>query len=184
MREYVVGFAFNTGRVLLQLKKKPEWQRNRFNGVGGKIEPNEHPLQAMRREFLEETTIFLGEWKSRVVLTGVRNDWRVHFFRTNMPDHFADHVIPDPQGEAVYWVRIDQLPVNTIPNLRWLIPFCLDDDVAPAHVIDIAPTQDPALAIPDRPCNHCGDMDHSIKPCPCRCHWYDDEPYRIRDTKK
>ena len=56
---YVAGFAFNMDgdRVLLVLKKKPAWQNGRLNAIGGKIEANESPLQAMVREFREETDV-------------------------------------------------------------------------------------------------------------------------------
>jgi 8-oxo-dGTP pyrophosphatase MutT (NUDIX family) len=54
---YVLGFVFNRnlGRVLLVLKNRPAWQANKLNGIGGKIEVGETPLQAMEREFREET---------------------------------------------------------------------------------------------------------------------------------
>lgn len=54
---YVVGFLFSEdeSRVLLVLKNRPAWQEGKLNGVGGKIEAGETPLQAMEREFKEET---------------------------------------------------------------------------------------------------------------------------------
>lgn len=41
--------------VVLIKKNRPEWQKGKLNGVGGKIENNETPLYAMIREFQEET---------------------------------------------------------------------------------------------------------------------------------
>jgi len=54
---YVVGFLFSEdqSRVLLVWKNRPAWQNGKLNGVGGKIEAGETPLQAMEREFKEET---------------------------------------------------------------------------------------------------------------------------------
>ena len=42
---YVLGFAFSKSgqMVLLIWKNKPEWQRGKMNGIGGKIELGEHP---------------------------------------------------------------------------------------------------------------------------------------------
>lgn len=53
---YVLGFVFDAlGReVALIEKRRPAWQAGRLNGVGGKIEPGETPLQAMERECREE----------------------------------------------------------------------------------------------------------------------------------
>ena len=54
--EYVLGFAFDEKKenVLLIKKLRPQWQLNKLNGIGGKIEPNEPPIDAMIREFEEE----------------------------------------------------------------------------------------------------------------------------------
>ena len=55
--EYVVGFLFNTEmtHVWLIRKNRPDWQRGKLNGIGGHIEDGETMLEAMRREFKEET---------------------------------------------------------------------------------------------------------------------------------
>jgi len=75
MKRYVVGFAFteDKGKVLLIQKKRPEWQAGYYNGIGGKIEENETPSQAMSREAQEEAAIDV-EWLHRGVMTGKNND--------------------------------------------------------------------------------------------------------------
>lgn len=65
--EYVLGFAFSQdmNSVLLISKMTPAWQANKFNGVGGKLETYDWcTVEAMRREFLEETGIIttLEQW--------------------------------------------------------------------------------------------------------------------------
>lgn len=73
MTRYVVGFLFDGQweSVVLIRKSKPEWQRGKLNGVGGKIEtfpieawvnPPRHertetPQEAMAREFEEEAGV-------------------------------------------------------------------------------------------------------------------------------
>lgn len=54
---YVVGFTFDQAKtnVALIRKKRPSWQKFLLNGMGGKIESNETPLQAMVREFGAKT---------------------------------------------------------------------------------------------------------------------------------
>jgi 8-oxo-dGTP diphosphatase len=55
---YVLGFAFDLqGRVALIRKNRPDWQKDKWNGIGGKIEVDELPRDAMAREFLEETGV-------------------------------------------------------------------------------------------------------------------------------
>jgi 8-oxo-dGTP diphosphatase len=57
MKRYVLGFAFDEKQkaVVLVLKNRPDWQKDKYNGIGGKIEPDESPIHAMVREFYEET---------------------------------------------------------------------------------------------------------------------------------
>ena len=64
--DYVVGYCFqrDLGAVTLIEKIKPTWQRGKYNGVGGKIEPGETAPEAMSREFFEEAGVLIPatEW--------------------------------------------------------------------------------------------------------------------------
>lgn len=60
MKEYVLGFAFSRDKcdMIVIEKQKPDWQKGKLNGVGGKVEPEDQsPLHAMVREFKEETGV-------------------------------------------------------------------------------------------------------------------------------
>lgn len=56
MERYCLGFVFaaDGSRVLLIEKRRPAWQAGLMNGIGGKVEPNETPQEAMVRECQEE----------------------------------------------------------------------------------------------------------------------------------
>jgi 8-oxo-dGTP pyrophosphatase MutT (NUDIX family) len=57
---YTVCFLFcNNGDLVLLQKKDRTQYAGRFNGVGGKIEPGEAPVDGARREILEETGAFV-----------------------------------------------------------------------------------------------------------------------------
>jgi len=67
MKEYVLGFAFSKDKreIVLIEKQKPDWQKGKLNGVGGKVETiDETPYHAMIREFKEETGVSssIDEW--------------------------------------------------------------------------------------------------------------------------
>lgn len=66
MKDYVLGFAFDRrGAVALICKARPDWQRGKWNGIGGHVEPGERPKKAMVREFKEETTMStrMRDWR-------------------------------------------------------------------------------------------------------------------------
>lgn len=134
MKEYVCGFMMFGRTVVLVEKAKPEWQKGRLNGVGGSIEDGETPVEAMVREFREETGVGTdrNDWSHRVTMSG--NGWVVHFFRSRVVSPMR---IRGTEDESVCWADSTSLPGNTIPNLRWLIPLCFDDDISgPVHVSD------------------------------------------------
>lgn len=137
--EYSLGFYFNKDRtkVILIGKMKPLWQSGKMNGVGGKIELNvlgesEGPWVAMLREFEEETGIHTDPdvWRLKTTMTG--KDWRCYVFagfhNTNDLPAFRDFS-SDEEIAVVVDVK-DVFSKEIIPNLQWLIPLCLDDNVA------------------------------------------------------
>lgn len=71
-RHYVLGFVFSEGltAVMLIHKKRPERLAGLLDGVGGKIEPGETPLQAMVRECEEESNLAIepSRWAKCAVL--------------------------------------------------------------------------------------------------------------------
>ncbi len=122
---YVAGFMFseNGADVLLIEKQSPAWQRGFLNAVGGKVEPGEEPLEAMTREFREETGVNTesSAWCHFVTIqTGTA---RVDFFFTHSSLLYEARTV---ETEKVICCRVAKLPANILPNLRWLIPLALD----------------------------------------------------------
>lgn len=115
--EYVVGFLFHKNKVVLIEKTKPDWQRGKLNGVGGKIKQGEAPVEAMRREFREETGAGVYGWRHFCTIK-LSNGGHVYFFSAEGKRH-----IETTTEEPVQWVGINQLKkLNRLPNLDWLIP--------------------------------------------------------------
>lgn len=121
---YVLGFAFSPtkDRVVLLEKSKPDWQRGKLNGVGGKVEPGESGIEAMVREFQEEATAKTEpeQWAHVAILRS----------ESAIVDVFACWLDLDKVEAATEEsiVLLDSALVpyrNTIPNLRWIVPLCL-----------------------------------------------------------
>lgn len=104
-------------------KLKPKWQSGLYNGIGGKIEHDESPYEAIAREFQEETGVETkpDEWKLYVTLT--RPDIYRVYFLCMISDKV--HNIRTTEEEIVKLLPCDALPKNVIHNLRWLIPLAL-----------------------------------------------------------
>src|ERR1700722_412743 len=130
MTEYVLGFAFGAhNQVLLIEKNKPDWQKGKLNGVGGKVEETDtSDVFAMMREVEEETGITTTEqqWTHACTMDGHgKSPWLVQVFKCETVLAFAKNMTDEKVG--IY--KSFDLPVNVIPNLRWLIPLCLDKEV-------------------------------------------------------
>lgn len=120
MKRWVVGFLFQGDRVALVAKTHPEWQAGKLNGVGGKVESDETPLQAMQREFAEEAGAQVEDWREFAVLNVEAG--AIHFFCSH-----GEHELKSLTEEIVSWHPLSDLAtLPVIPNLHWLIPLALD----------------------------------------------------------
>ncbi len=131
---YVVGLLHSYGWVVLIKKNRPEWQAGFLNGVGGHIEVGETPLNAMVREFKEETGIEIPEWRLFAEMV-MKSGGRIYCFESHSPTIMA--LTQPSDGEEVCWysvgaARKGELP--TIPNLPWLLAMALDDDKVFAEI--------------------------------------------------
>lgn len=125
MTRYVAGFLFSEDetKVLLITKLKPKWQAGFLNAIGGKIEGDETPLQAMVREFDEEAGVLFYSWQYTTVLRGP--DFEVHFFAA-CDDIIYSATRQEDEPICVYDVsKVMEWPM-VIPNLKVLIPIALD----------------------------------------------------------
>lgn len=132
MTNYVLGFMFNPERdkVVLIEKNRPEWQAGKLNGVGGKVEQGETPLQAMIREFYEETGINQTEWQ---YLTQMVED---NVFAVDVFYCFSDQWsnYRSMTDETVTHIYLADMPEymregDMLSNIGWLTMACLDRDV-------------------------------------------------------
>lgn len=135
---YVVGFAFDERmkRVALIRKRRPEWQAGLLNGIGGHIEEDESPAQAMAREFREETGYRVGkrQWRMFAVLTDVDSGAVVFFYRAHGVPLERLATTTDEQVEV--W-DVDQLAGDhVLPTVGWLVPMAADSYVK--RVVNVA----------------------------------------------
>ena len=111
--EFVVGFLFdlNKEHVVLIRKERPAWQLCLLNGVGGKVGPEETPLQAIKREFWEEAGLRIDNWEH--VSTEYTDEWKVHYFKASIQ---RIHLVKaeSKTDELVCIYRVDDLLLGSL----------------------------------------------------------------------
>jgi len=143
--QYSLGFFFKRSRlhdmftdVCLIQKNKPEWMKGRLNGVGGKLESDELPLQCMIREFEEETGVRVTNWAMVAVLNAMVPGGRKTTVFVYKGWTYDDVGIRSTTDEPVAWYNLNELwHYQTVPNLHWLIPMCLHDPDYVHHITDV-----------------------------------------------
>lgn len=122
MTDFVLGFAFDPNflDVMMIYKKRPNFLKFQFNGVGGKIEEGETPEEAMVRECKEETSLNLL-WSPMTKLQFA--DAVVYVFATTTCELYE---YTDATDEPIVVLQTYSLPDNTVFNCKWLIPMIID----------------------------------------------------------
>ena len=128
---YTATFIFNEfgTNLLLIRKNKPEWQKGFLNAIGGKLEDDDfNTTTCAIREVKEETGISLNEDEIEQFHIMSHDGNYIYFFKS-----FTDKVYDYTQMEEEEFVLVDNvdeyIPENVIPNLNWLIPMALDNNI-------------------------------------------------------
>jgi 8-oxo-dGTP diphosphatase len=126
-QQYVLGFMFNEdkSKVALIFKTKPENQVGLMNGIGGKIENNETPYQAMVREFREETGYDTSSlsWELYSKLDGERFEVFVY---TVVGDLTKLKTTTEEKIIIVEVKDIHTFQYKLLTNVPWLIEMAID----------------------------------------------------------
>lgn len=141
MQKYCLGLYFDSKfkNVLMLKKARPNWQKGKLNFLGGHVEKNESPYDAMVREFQEEVGKTATDWQEFCILENPGKLWRVHVFAMK-GRHFNVNVETD---EPVSWIplKTDFRDKKFLPNISWLVQMGLNNlqkrDSSPYfHVLD------------------------------------------------
>lgn len=138
MRRYAVGFLIDThNNVLLIRKNRPEWQAGKLNGIGGKVEEGELPIDAMNREMFEETDVSGIDWEQYATLRedGELGDYELYVFRSFVPSLY-DIKFKSKTDEIVNRFSVlDLHNENIIPSARWFIHMAYDPNISNVEIL-------------------------------------------------
>jgi 8-oxo-dGTP diphosphatase len=107
--KYTVCFIRHENKILLLNREKAPIM-GVWNGVGGKIEPEESPEQAAFREVWEETGIHLDKFLSQGVVTWETSEDQldgIHVFLGELDKSFIYHTPQKTREGILDWKTID-----------------------------------------------------------------------------
>ena len=124
IQQYACGYLIGPDRrVVLIRKNRPEWQAGRLNGVGGHVEPGETPVEAMRREFREETGLDVDGWEHFATILWSTGE--TYFYRRFAADDLID-AVRTVTDEVIEVHPMEDTPWNDgVAALSWLLPLAL-----------------------------------------------------------
>lgn len=144
---YVVGFIVDleTKQVVLIRKNRPADQKGKLNGVGGRINVGESPVQAMVREAQEECGVRTTKdswlqfhYERRLDVTQQIPTNTCLYFYVCVATEETRNTVRTRTDEPVDLYEFEghgtlrtQEPV--VPSLHWLLPMALDYLARPQH---------------------------------------------------
>ena len=108
-KNYVVIILFNkNNNKLLLVKRNKKPYKDCWNGIGGKIEENETPLEAAKRECMEETNITMQNPKLLVTYVYPKTNIMNSNTKLNVIYDFVQEVAVNDNDEGHYeWKDIE-----------------------------------------------------------------------------
>ena len=98
--------------MLHRTKKEGDMNRDKWLGIGGKLEENESPDACLLREALEETGLTLTSWKCRGVVTFLSDRYEGEYMYLFTADGFEGSLKECDEGDLEWITRekLDSLP--------------------------------------------------------------------------
>lgn len=114
MKNSTLCYLEKDGKYLMlhRVKKENDCNRDKWIGVGGKLEDRESPEECMCREVLEETGLTVTTWKYCGIVTFVSDKWEteyMHLFKSS-DFHGCVKKSEDCDEGNLEWVDIDRVP--------------------------------------------------------------------------
>lgn len=95
--------------MLHRVKKENDMNRDKWLGIGGKVEDGESPDAGMCREVREETGLTLSKWRSRGIVTFLSDRWETEYMFLFTATEWTGELTDCDEGELA-WVKKSEVP--------------------------------------------------------------------------
>ena len=118
--------------------READYHAGKWNGLGGKLELDESPIDGAVREFKEESgvdvhpeaLVHLGVLQFPNFKAHKNEDWLVYLFKLHLTDLQAEQVVRQSDEGELHWIpQEDLLKLNLWPGDRHFIPAVLANEV-------------------------------------------------------
>ena len=99
--------------MLHRTKKKNDINKDKWLGVGGKIEERESPEECVIREVKEETGLTLKNYQLRGIVTYISNKWETEYMYVFTATEFEGNIIECDEGD-LKWIEKEKMA--TLPT--------------------------------------------------------------------
>ena len=107
MKHTTVCYIEKNGEYLMlhRIKKVNDENRDKWIGIGGKMEAGESPFDCVRREVLEETGLSLIEPKYRGIITFVSDIYGTEYMHLFSANEYDGKVKEDCDEGVLDWIK-------------------------------------------------------------------------------
>ena len=135
--------------MIHRIKKENDLNKDKWVGVGGKLEEGESPFDCVRREVYEETGVIIKEPHYRGIITFVSDKWGteyMHLFTATDYDGEIDYDCDEGKLEWVKKERVPSLPIwegdkiffdlMEIEERFFSLKLCYEGDTLVSHALE------------------------------------------------
>jgi len=133
---YVIDKNRNSTLMIHRVKKKNDYHRGKWNGLGGKFEPGESPEECAVREIEEESGLIIKNIEMKGFITfpmfDSKEDWYVFLFTAN---EYEGELIGSNEGN-LDWIPNEKLTeLNLWEGDKYFIPWIFKEKFFSAKFI-------------------------------------------------
>ena len=135
--------------MIHRIKKENDLNKDKWIGVGGKIEEGESPFDCVRREVYEETGVSIKNPKYRGMITFVSDVWGTEFMHLFTATEFDGEINYDCNEGNLEWVKKEIIPTLPIwagdkiffdlmekEERFFSLKLCYEGDVLVSHTLE------------------------------------------------